>query len=473
MNRISDNSKDSIIRELKALFESNSTTVTSHILKDNLAVLCGNKIQVLSFVPLYAAIVASLHFVVGLEVGAFLIEYFVVELISMVNKERENPSDEPSKVACNYLLLVLYLYNYRIIHHVLVVDILNYLVSNASASSLTALDIELISLIIDHAGINIRSDDPLSLKASIVSLTKLSSSLTSGESKSSLVENGRVKFLLEMITDLKNNKTRKSQNANAETVKTYRKWLGSVKTTLSSKPGNLALRVALQDLLDAEKRGRWWKAGATWAGADNNDTNNNENSATSLFKKSSDSSSATSAEEKKLLKLADKLRMTTPTRKNVFLLLMSSNDVNDAYEKLARLDLKGKQDRDIVKVLCECCAQEKVYNEFYAELACMLCKDNRQFKTTFQFTFWDIFKTIDDEGEKERRAINVGRLLARLVAAFHLPLSVIKPIDMSDIGDMLQVLLAAFFVALFTADVSFNIIVLSYIYIYARIYLSI
>ncbi len=238
---------------------------------------------------------------------------------------------------------------------------------------------------------------------------------------------------------------------------------------MSSKPGDLTLRVAFRDLLDAEKRGRWWRAGGAWAGAgagaedahgvDGGGSRSSSSSSSSsaagdrLFKKVAESKAET-AEEKKLLKLAAKLRMSTSTRKNIFLLIMSSNDVNDAYEKLAKLDLKGKQDRDIVKVLCECCAQEKLYNEFYAELSCLLCKENRQFRTTFQFTFWDTFKSLSEEETKPRRCINMGRLLARLVTTFNLPLSVIKPIDMSDISDSMQLFLGSFFMALFTSSVS-------------------
>jgi NADH:ubiquinone oxidoreductase subunit E len=41
----------------------------------------------------------------------------------------------------------------------------------------------------------------------------------------------------------------------------------------------------------------------------------------------------------------------------VFCVIMGSSDFVDAFEKLTKLQLKGRQERDIVRVLVECCAQ--------------------------------------------------------------------------------------------------------------------
>lgn len=41
------------------------------------------------------------------------------------------------------------------------------------------------------------------------------------------------------------------------------------------------------------------------------------------------------------------MQMNTQTRKTIFVVVMSSRDVSDAFERLMRLDLKGKQDREI------------------------------------------------------------------------------------------------------------------------------
>lgn len=42
------------------------------------------------------------------------------------------------------------------------------------------------------------------------------------------------------------------------------------------------------------------------------------------------------------------------------------------------------QDREIMRVLVECCLQEKVFNKYYSVLAAKLCSHDREHKTTLQ-----------------------------------------------------------------------------------------
>jgi nucleolar MIF4G domain-containing protein 1 len=227
-----------------------------------------------------------------------------------------------------------------------------------------------------------------------------------------------------------------------------------MKTALGTKSsGDCCLRVTLSDLLNADTRGRWWKAGASWAGNQSGGESVDEGSG--KVKETSIVGNLREDEEQKLLKIAARMKLNTSTRKSIFLVIMSSRDVNDAFERLARMELKGKQDRDIVRVISECCGREKSYNAFYSELANLLCSHNRQFKTTLQFSFWDTFKTFGDEELSDRRAVNLARMMAHLVCSFQLPLSIIKPIDMSQqLSESATLFLATFFMAIFASDVA-------------------
>lgn len=124
----------------------------------------------------------------------------------------------------------------------------------------------------------------------------------------------------------------------------------------------------------------------------------------------------------------------------------------DAFERLSRLELKGKEDREIARIIIQCCGNESTYNAFYAELAKILCLQHRQYKITFQFIFWDFFKIIIDdsigsssrEGNSgssknskdkiimDRKIVNLARMLSSLISCFQLPLSIIKPIEITN-----------------------------------------
>ena len=267
--------------------------------------------------------------------------------------------------------------------------------------------------------------------------------------------------MLEAFADLKNNKSRRSQNLNSDVVKSLRRWLGTIKNSVTGRgTTHQCLRVTLADLIDADKRGRWWRAGASWAGnqSDARDSadNGSGNGAVVTKKKQPPPRQRATEEEERLLVLAKKMRFNTSTRQNIFVVIASSRDVDDAFERLQRLGLEGKQDREVLRVVIECCAQEKTYNQFYAELSSLLCAHNRQYKTTMQFIFWDHFKAIrDDDGDTtpSRRVVNLARLLAHLVCGFHMPMAVLKPIDTTDLNASTILFLATFFMALFSTKI--------------------
>lgn len=83
-------------------------------------------------------------------------------------------------------------------------------------------------------------------------------------------------------------------------------------------------------LLDPEKKGQWWLSGDLV-----NTSSNAENVAQTM--------DTEILEAQKMLKLAETQRMNTDSRKAIFCVIMSGEDYIDAFEKLLRLDLQGKQ----------------------------------------------------------------------------------------------------------------------------------
>ena len=355
-------------------------------------------------------------------------------------------------------MLIIYLYGLRIVHHTLVVDIINDISSvliSAEENNLQSdhlvweFSVELLVCVFENGGVQLRSDDSGALRDATLKIMEVTKGAV-------LRGNKRIQYMIDIMSEFKNNKSKRTPSDNNEQIVKLRKWVGSIKTSVGSKSSaDTCLHISLVDLLSAEKKGRWWKAGAAWVGRSSEGGHENASTGNGNLESSARiiSSGSGSTEHSQLMLLANKMRMNTPVRRDVFVVMMSSSDAIDAFERLTRLDLKGKQDREIVRVLIECCAQEKSYNNFYAELAATLCQQNRQHKATLQFAFWDVLKTLSEDNFSDRRAINTARLLGSLVAAFHVPLSVLKVIDMSELQGRMILFLASFFISIFSSQV--------------------
>jgi nucleolar MIF4G domain-containing protein 1 len=67
----------------------------------------------------------------------------------------------------------------------------------------------------------------------------------------------------------------------------------------------------------------------------------------------------------KFLKLAKKMGMNTEVRKKIFHILVTSEDYAEAFERFAKLGLKEKQEREIVRVIIHCCGQVPFSSSFF------------------------------------------------------------------------------------------------------------
>ncbi|PKU30206.1 nucleolar mif4g hypothetical protein [Limosa lapponica baueri] len=231
------------------------------------------------------------------EVGAHFLEA-VVKKFDEISK-----SDAEGKECENLIALIAHLYNFHVVHSLLIFDILKKLVS-----AFTEKDIELILFLLKNVGFSLRKDDALALKELI---TEAQRKANTAEKK--LRDQTRVRFMLETMLALRNNDMRKIPGYDPEPVEKLRKLQ---RTLVSSK----------------------------------------------------------------IMELARKQRMNTDIRRSIFCVLMTSEDFLDAFEKLLKLGLKDKQEREIVHVIIYCCLQEKTYNPFYAFLADKFCQCERRFQ---------------------------------------------------------------------------------------------
>ncbi|KAM9712409.1 nucleolar MIF4G domain-containing protein 1 [Menidia menidia] len=353
----------------------------------------------------HVLLVSVLHHVVGLEVGA----HFLETVVRRFDELYKSPSE--SKECNNLIAIVAHLYNFQVVHSVLVFDLLKLLVG-----AFTERDIELVLFVLRSVGFTLRKDDALSLKELISEAQR-----KAGDKGSMFQDQNRVRFMLETMLALKNNDMRKIPGYDPEPVERLKK----LQRTLVSRVAggsDMKLRVSLENLLAAEQVGRWWIVGSSWSGAP-------------MISKPGDGTTKTSSAEgqfsAKVLDLARKQRMNTEVRRNIFCVLITSEDYLDAYEKLLRMGLKDKQEREIVHVLMDCCLQEKSFNAFYAVLGEKFCCHDRRFQMTFQFSLWDKFRDLSNLSKSTFS--NLILLVTHFLQKKCLSLSILKVIEFGEL----------------------------------------
>ncbi|XP_009869959.1 PREDICTED: nucleolar MIF4G domain-containing protein 1, partial [Apaloderma vittatum] len=404
INRLSEPNLPSISGQVEELYMANSRKDMNETLTDILMSACVTPVAMPArLVMEHVLLVSVLHHNVGIEVGAHFLEAVVKKFDELCKCDAEGKECE------NLLALIAHLYNFHVVHCLLIFDILKKLVS-----AFTEKEIELILFLLKNVGFSLRKDDALALKELI---TEAQRKANTADKK--LQDQTRVRFMLETMLALRNNDMRKIPGYDPEPVEKLRKLQRTLVRSSSGK--DTQLRVSLESLLSADQVGRWWIVGSSWSGAPMiNDTNDESRQKLHIGKVSS-----------KILDLARKLRMNTDIRRSIFCVLMTSEDYLDAFEKLLKLGLKNQQEREIVHVTLYCCLQEKTYNPFYAYLAGKFCECERRFQMTFQFSIWDKIREL--ENLSATAISNLISLLVHLVRTKSLPLSVLKVIEFSEL----------------------------------------
>lgn len=280
---------------------------------------------------------------------------------------------------------------------------------------LTEIDVSTILTILQCCGMKIRGDDPGAMKSFILSVQNRVNELkASPDDGKKNINSRRMEFMLDTICDIKNNKRRTKEDPAPHTR--IKKWLQKLGIE------NVLLRgIKWSKLLDPDKKGQWWLSGDMASKTDD-------------IVEVANTIDKEVAETQKMLQLASAQRMNTDTRRAIFCIIMSGEDYIDTFEKLLRLDLPGKQDREIMRVLVECCLQEKVFNKYYTVLAAKLCEHDKNHKFTLQFCLWDHFKEL--ESMQLLRSMHLAKFVAEMVASFTLSLSLLKTVDFSDAGQL-------------------------------------
>ncbi|XP_074282333.1 uncharacterized protein LOC141606878 [Silene latifolia] len=404
LNRMSESNVESITVEIFSMFKSVPRAAALQIVIEEVLGSCsggprGNE----QYASVFAAFVAGMASMVGMEFGA--------KLLSSLAKCFEDEYLKEDNLSLRNLSLFL---SYLCIFGVCSSDLMYSFLIKLS-KRLTEVDVSTIMSILHCCGMKIRGDDPTAMKDFILSVQGRVNELKAGSGDVEAMKYGkRMEFMLETICDIKNNKKKAKEDTPPHTrIKKWLQKLGVENITISGIDWN--------KLLDPEKNGQWWHSGdvsspiediSTVAGKMDRDVH----------------------EAQKMLKLAATQRMNTDTRRAIFCVIMSAEDYIDAFEQLLSLNLQGKQDREIMRVLVECCVQEKVFNKYYTALALKLCSHDKNHKFSLQYCLWDQFKEV--ESMPLLRSMHLAKFAADMLAGFSLSLAVLKVVDLMDVTQL-------------------------------------
>lgn len=117
--------------------------------------------------------------------------HFLETVVRKFDEEYKNPSE--SKECDNLVAIVAHLYNFQVVHSVLIFDILKLLLG-----AFTEKDIELVLFVLRNVGFALRKDDALALKELISEAQRKASDIGA-----KFQDQTRVWFILVMTTKAK------------------------------------------------------------------------------------------------------------------------------------------------------------------------------------------------------------------------------------------------------------------------------
>ncbi|KAK3923785.1 Nucleolar MIF4G domain-containing protein 1 [Frankliniella fusca] len=413
INRLAENNIASICTQIDELYMKNSRNdMNETILGLFSEALISQVLTPERLVMEHMLLIAVLHANVGSEVGAHFLQNMMKKFQEMLPTSEQVENKELD----NVVLILSHLYNFKVLSASLMYEVLDKI-----SEELNEKRIELLLVVLRSVGFSLRKDDPLALKSLILKLQGKAVNCPSALRNSS-----RVKFMLDILMAVKNNNMSKIPSYSPEHVEHLKKLL----RTLVRRGNYIAeLKISLEDLLNAEERGRWWIVGSAWTGHLPGE-NSSETHNVGLADKIKSDDSQQNSYSSQLLELAKRQRMNTGVRKDIFCILMTAEDFLDAFEKLLHLNLKNQQRQEIVHVLFDCCLQEKTFNPYYAHLSQKFCDFDRQYQMKFQYCLWDKLKELEKISTSQLS--NMAKLLAHLFLERGLPLSALKVLSFAE-----------------------------------------
>ncbi|KIW43423.1 uncharacterized protein PV06_04530 [Exophiala oligosperma] len=430
LNKLSEANLISILDEVEKVYQSNPRQDVTSVLIEMLLTQFSSKSTLQNtFVILHAAFSAAVYKVIGVDFGAELLSQLVDRF------DLYHGDEAAGKEALNLISLLSNLFTFNVVSSTIIFDHIRLLLEE-----LTENNTELLLRIVRDSGPQLRRDDPSSLMAIVRSMAKTVEKMNAAGEKIS----ARTRVMMDMITDLKNNKLKTTSNVGlaSEHITQMRKALGSLnnRALRASEP----LRITRDDIKNSDKKGKWWLVGASWKGNESARAIDDLTETTTIFEGELEDENDGSVD---LVALAREYGMNTDVRRSIFVALLSAVDYKDAHVRLMKLRLKQNQVQEIPRVLLRCAAGENPYNHYYTLVAKRLCLEKR-LRKAFQFALWGFFRRLgenadidddtNDDGDQNvemNEIANLAKLYAHLILDGGVTIGVLKVLDLAYIKE--------------------------------------
>jgi len=109
---------------------------------------------------------------------------------------------------------------------------------------------------------------------------------------------------------------------------------------------------------------------------------------------------------------------------------MSSVHFEECVHKILKLNIAEGQEGEVVTMLIDCCAMERMFNPYYALQAERLCRLNPSYQERFEESFTLQFNTVHRLETNKLR--NIGKFLSHLLIADGLSWSILQLVRITE-----------------------------------------
>ena len=388
---------------------NNTFSLYDTITKISLKLLLNQEIINLPITSCICTFISLCHY----KYGNNFIYFYLKELFDQIGQLTDETT--PKYKIKNFIFEIIMFYIFNNITSKLIYDLIKFFIENFNENFS-----EYLLLLLSYTGIEIRKEDPENLKDIIVEINKKYNNLKVENSENVT----KIQYIIDMIDDIRMNKYLKFNLS--EKFSFFKNFI-TANTNNDVKKGD-KIEIDIETIKKIDTKAICESEKDYLNDKDEDTKNKNKNAMLSLedLENYIPDDLVDESTNQKLEKKMKKLKITTTLKKMIFNAIATSSDINDAFERLMRLNLKREQSREIIKMILLLCAEEKCYNPFYKILLERLMEVDKDHKYTYHYCIWDYMKIFENFKNKELKKIhNLSKLTAKLLVSEKISLPVL------------------------------------------------